>query len=343
MAIFCQFNSASLSAFEPTKPISIETRDPNNNHPMTSRIPVTCRGSPSTTSYLFGFSPKIHERRSQSTTRLSCSSLKKVVPRKPCLKVSMATRLSRERVIPNRRVTFADARGLDLTDVKYLFESSNDPPQSFIDGDSLFEAMKYLGLQKRESTRNLVVREEKRKVRKRHKFNLEFAQPFQDFQGLSKKVSTHKVALESCNIENSGVLSGQVKVKNLAFDKKVTVRMTTDGWASFVDRECRHDPAKSNPDQDTFSFCVNDLARELPPNCTSAHFCIKYECQGQNYWDNNDERNYTINIQQFASDEVDQGLEPAYERLQNAPVTYGELPSPQDSVWANQDPNCPFW
>ena len=335
-----------MSAFEPTKSISIET-DPNNNQ-MTSRL-VTCRGSPSTTSYLFGISPKLsHERRprqTQSATRLS-SPAKKIIPRKPCLKVncSLATRYSRERVIPNRRVTFADARGLDLTDVKYLFESSNDPPQSFIDGDSLFEAMKYLGLQKRESTRNLQPKkssDEKRKTKKRQKFNLEFLQPFQDFSNFSKRLEDHQVALESCVVESSGVLSGAVKVKNLAFDKKVWIRITTDGWATFVDRECRHNVHLSTQDRDTFEFNLNDLARGLDRNCTGAHFCVRYLCRGEEYWDNNEGRNYTINIQQFAAD--DQGLNPAYAPLQDAPNTYGELPSPQDSVWANSDLSCPFW
>lgn len=241
-----------------------------------------------------------------------------------------------------RRVTFADSKGFTLTEVKYLFESSNDPPQSFIDGDSLYEAMKNLQLTASERASRTNQNKGNDDSSLSNKFTLEFTQPFASYSTFRNKINTEMVSLENCTVECSGLLSGTIKVKNIAFDKQVHIRITTDQWATFVDRACQHSSAASNndPNFDTFEFNINDLARgEI--RSTSAHFCIRYTCAGQDYWDNNDGRNYTININQSGMQQRQQAytsnLKPAYQSLQSTPTTYIELPTPQDSIWAKID------
>lgn len=275
---------------------------------------------------------------------------------RPCLKskisCSLEAHLGAEQVDEprQRRVTFADSKGFTLTSVKYLFETPNEPPQSFIDGDSLYEAMKNLnltGCRGFEGCNDFT-----RSVRGKsdpppNKFNLEFDQPFADYSTFRKKLERDFVALENCSVECSGVLGGTIKVRNIDFNKQVHVRITTDQWATYVDRACTHNSAASggDPVYDTFEFNINDLAREL--ECTSAHFCIKFSCAGCEYWDNNEGRNYTININQSDMQQRHQvsssELKPAYRSLQNTPTTYIELPTPQHSSWAGVDCSSPFY
>lgn len=245
-----------------------------------------------------------------------------------------------------------------LTSVKYLFESSNEPPKSFIDGNSLYEAMKNLNLTAcdrhshtygwGESAVSGRLSAPSSSSSASNKFSLEFQQPFANYAQFAEKLERDSVSLENCSVECNGLLSGTVKVRNHAFDKQVMIRISTDQWRTHVDRACTHNAqASSGPRHDTFSFNINDLVRSLPANCTSAHFCVRYVCAGVEYWDNNHGRNYSINInlsplQQRQPLSSYAQLKPAFHTLQS-PTTYEELPNAQHSVWADADLTSPFY
>lgn len=87
---------------------------------------------------------------------------------------------------------------------------------------------------------------------------------------------------------------GTVKVKNIAFNKEVIVRVTWDDWKSQQDIFCTYNKAYgpvtcSHVVFDTFSFKIT-----LPPSSKRLEFCICFRTDSQEYWDNNDGKNYTI-------------------------------------------------
>ncbi|KAJ9086252.1 Protein phosphatase 1 regulatory subunit 3E [Entomophthora muscae] len=117
----------------------------------------------------------------------------------------------------------------------------------------------------------------------------------------SRRLLSSKVILESISLDNNQVL-GQVRVHNLAFEKRVTLRYSLDNWASYQDHDLHFlRPVYNSPvDQDVFQFRV-----QLPEHlCTStqcdAEFvmraALRYCVNGQEFWDNNLKRDYTFVI-----------------------------------------------
>lgn len=79
-----------------------------------------------------------------------------------------------------------------------------------------------------------------------------------------------------------------VAVKNIAYNKKVTVRYTEDNWASYKDVDLNYD---YTPDGKDFEYWTTTL--NLDENkMDNFYFCIRYEVNGQTYWDNNFGANY---------------------------------------------------
>ena len=78
---------------------------------------------------------------------------------------------------------------------------------------------------------------------------------------------------------------GYVAVKNLGFDKNVVIHYTKDGqtWNDFTAAYVKADPNDSQ--YDIYSF--NILAPSSPIT-----FAVKYQVNGQTYWDNNNGANY---------------------------------------------------
>ncbi|THD28031.1 hypothetical protein D915_001145 [Fasciola hepatica] len=100
-------------------------------------------------------------------------------------------------------------------------------------------------------------------------------------------------------------LSGTIKVKNVHFDKKVWLRLTTNSWITFVDCPAVYNAQLSSGSShtpsrfDTFTFQI--AASDYPPeieNPKRIEFAIRY-CAGPNsscgeFWDNNEGGNYVI-------------------------------------------------
>ncbi|KAK1828792.1 putative phosphatase regulatory subunit-domain-containing protein [Podospora conica] len=90
-------------------------------------------------------------------------------------------------------------------------------------------------------------------------------------------------------------LIGSVAVANLAFQKSVTCRFTLDYWktTSEVAAEyvCEILPAETPVSHDRFNFNIklSDLANL---ESKTLYFCIRYNVNGQEHWDNNNGMNF---------------------------------------------------
>ena len=96
---------------------------------------------------------------------------------------------------------------------------------------------------------------------------------------------------------NTKILIGAVAVRNLAFHKLVVVRFTLDYWKTTSEvvaeytNDVRKKLAQDGLDRFTFSIKLEDQANL---ENKTMFFCIRYNVNGQDYWDNNNNLNYQI-------------------------------------------------
>lgn len=101
------------------------------------------------------------------------------------------------------------------------------------------------------------------------------------------------VKLNKVTLKEQLQLHGEIKVRNIAFHKKVTVRYTIDSWKAYTDLSAQYISSSDNAIIDTFSFSLI-----LPTNVfvDKLEFAIKYDCNGMSYWDNNNSSNYVVEV-----------------------------------------------
>lgn len=106
------------------------------------------------------------------------------------------------------------------------------------------------------------------------------------------------------------LLVGHVAVRNLAFEKFVTVRYSLDNWLTIIELpasylEDRPDILKRNnydrfvfdiPLEKLFSSFYINRSALVGANERTYEFCVKYIAEGIEYWDNNGHANYKITL-----------------------------------------------
>ncbi|KAA8594406.1 hypothetical protein FQN60_005240 [Etheostoma spectabile] len=121
---------------------------------------------------------------------------------------------------------------------------------------------------------------------------LDFAQPSSDYLVFRQRLEADHVCLEHCVLKEK-VLAGTVKVRNVSFEKRVTLRLTSDGWQSHADLDCEYmKDAYPSMHSDTFAFSVA-LPERLAPH-QRVEFAVCYAVGGREYWDSNQGDNYCI-------------------------------------------------
>ncbi|XP_021409242.2 protein phosphatase 1 regulatory subunit 3D [Lonchura striata] len=179
------------------------------------------------------------------------------------------------------RVRFADALGLELTEVK-VFQTEEDPsiPLHVLSRLSINSDLWYSSLNLEFTMQCLVP---------------DFQQPA-DCPDFSSRLQEQQVCLERVTSSYLG-LSGTIHVQNVAFEKQVSVRYTFNQWESIHEVCARWNcsiPDKNRQDQvDVFTFFL-----PVPPFLlqlsTLVQFAARYQVNGQEYWDNNRGKNYTL-------------------------------------------------
>lgn len=189
-----------------------------------------------------------------------------------------------------RKVTFADTAGLALSKVRVIHETSDDPPdlgsyvmQNCVNSEHVNK------LTANKSASHLVVN---------------FTQPAAGYFAFREKVMTHCVSLENVVVRDNFKLVGTVKVKNVACNKAVTIRCTFNSWATSQDIAAK--PVSS--EQSTFGLFVTFTFEVTVPSSVSIvhgaiQFAVCYVADGQEFWDNNNNQNYVIDVESDVSGE----------------------------------------
>ncbi|XP_004365872.1 hypothetical protein CAOG_01001 [Capsaspora owczarzaki ATCC 30864] len=109
----------------------------------------------------------------------------------------------------------------------------------------------------------------------------------------AERVRSNPILLEN-TLTRRANLYATVIVHNLAYDKSVTARYSTDGWKTFKEEEGAY--ANSTPLYgmmcDRFVLVLR-LPETLPLR-SHCEFAIRYRAGGQEYWDSNEGQNYHI-------------------------------------------------
>jgi len=177
-------------------------------------------------------------------------------------------------------VRFADALGLELHTVHDI-ANSNEPPRIPL------SAWQYLTRKdEKSSDENLSVPVQVCKL------CFCFLQPCcsPDF---ARRVCERRVLLESCGVDDlRHKITGVVRVVNIAFNKNVVVRWTTNGWLTFNDIDASYLTGSGDGATDSFSFTIC-----LPDHFgfgSRLEFSIKYETGEETFWDSNFGGNYRV-------------------------------------------------
>ncbi|XP_067886454.1 protein phosphatase 1 regulatory subunit 3B isoform X1 [Heterodontus francisci] len=201
-------------------------------------------------------------------------ALKVTQPLRPCIHLHISEDASenKRRIKEQKCVSFADSKGLPLTTVKFF--DLHDFNFSF-SVDDLISSL--VGLKTTEDKDSLL---------------LDFAQPSSDYLDFKNRLETDSVCLENCMLQENTII-GTVKVKNIAFEKSLKVRITFNTWKTLQDHDCCYvqDPYGGS-DKDTFAFEIR-LPEYIVPH-ERIEFAICYESGGKTYWDSNKGQNYRL-------------------------------------------------
>lgn len=170
----------------------------------------------------------------------------------------------------SRRVSFADAKGLSLVQVKEFetWDIPNLPKYDLSEGEGKDTDKYFLSC-------------------------LNFSLPLPT-EELVTKVRDQKVVLEKIELlPGTTTLKGVIRVLNITFSKAVFIRTSLDTWSSHFDLLAEYIPGSSDGLMDCFSFKIT-LVPPFEEQGTRVDFCLRYETPMGTFWANNDSRNYML-------------------------------------------------
>ncbi|CAL8332195.1 unnamed protein product [Arctogadus glacialis] len=200
--------------------------------------------------------------------------------------------------VKNKRVVFADSKGLSLTAVR-LFSEDQDSERFSLRPPGPPPSLQRLGavikpVLSTDDCYSCTVATCCPGTR----LQLDFPQPSADFQALRSRLARDMVVLESCAVlTESAVLRGTARVKDVSLHKDVRIRVTFDSWQSYRDVPCTYVPTRyGGPQTDIFEFIV-PVPKVLDAK-KRIEFCLSYLPDGhsQPFWDNNEGQNYGVLI-----------------------------------------------
>ncbi|OMJ17807.1 Protein phosphatase 1 regulatory subunit 3C [Smittium culicis] len=115
-----------------------------------------------------------------------------------------------------------------------------------------------------------------------------------------------KVLLEKITFDDTQhIVFGTVRVHNLGFEKKISIRYTFDIWKTINELEAEFTRVASKPTENWVGEDIFSFSLKFPENISngesisknsSLEFCINYIVNEQEYWDNNSGKNYIYKI-----------------------------------------------
>ncbi|KAF8374626.1 hypothetical protein PRIPAC_81055 [Pristionchus pacificus] len=185
--------------------------------------------------------------------------------------LASALRKHRSSVSSRKSVRFADSLGLDLEKMEYFTrDEENLFANTMPNMSSCSPVASTTVVSHRLFPTNFVYRSES--------------------ESISRTRLAH-VNISSLRTTHAGHLTGQINVLNLAYDKKITIRYTMDGWLTHFELSASFSHKLfGNEDIDAFSFVL-----AIPhQSSTRCEMCVSYTVSDGIFWDNNGGANYLL-------------------------------------------------
>ncbi|XP_068169005.1 protein phosphatase 1 regulatory subunit 3A-like [Antennarius striatus] len=174
----------------------------------------------------------------------------------------------------SRRVSFADAKGLSLVQVKEFGCWDVPKPPGYDSSSSVSKDGEEYFLSP-----------------------ITFSLPLSSEEQF-RKVQEQKVELEAIElVPGTTILKGVIRVLNISFHKAVYVRTTLDAWSSHFDLLAEYIPGSSDSLTDCFLFKLT-LVPPFGTHGIRVEFCLRYETPVGTFWANNTNRNYVLSCHQ---------------------------------------------
>ncbi|XP_041834126.1 uncharacterized protein ppp1r3aa [Melanotaenia boesemani] len=111
---------------------------------------------------------------------------------------------------------------------------------------------------------------------------------------LDQRLQAQMVELESIELlPGTTTIRGIIRVVNLCYSKSVYARITMDRWKSYFDLLAEYVPGSSDRKTDRFTFRYT-LIPPFEKEGTRVEFCLRYETSAGTFWANNKEMNYVL-------------------------------------------------
>ncbi|XP_053970999.1 glycogen-binding subunit 76A isoform X1 [Hylaeus volcanicus] len=199
---------------------------------------------------------------------------------------------------PGRKkiVRFADVLGLDLADVRtFLDEIPKIPNSAYSDliYDDSFQKDTSPVNSLPNTWNNLDSRRSSSAFSPR-KLDRTLVPLFQQPGGQANfldLVRERRVCLENALVQDpvSFCIQGTVRVINLDFHKSVHIRYTLNSWRNFSDLQATYVPNSCDGFSDKFAFVLYCHTLAVGQRL---EFAVRFQCKGEQYWDNNAGANY---------------------------------------------------
>lgn len=184
---------------------------------------------------------------------------------------------------PKKVVRFADALGLDLESIRHIL-NAGDPP---LVPSSAMRDLNLDGSEDRDPSAGGKIRTQEVPCL-RAWFSNPSSSPHFD-----RRVRDALIVLASCDLDAVAMtVGGRIHVANVAYEKRVTVRYTTNAWLTFADLEANYVSSSSDRSTDYFQFAIA-LGGYFSVG-SRLEFSLRLVCDGQTYWDSNNGDNYRI-------------------------------------------------
>lgn len=172
--------------------------------------------------------------------------------------------------VVRRKVSFADAFGLNLVSVKEFDNVDVEEPDTGMSPEG-------------ESTPSC----------EEYSLSCLFTLP-SSAEELNQRVDTQMIELETIELlPGTTTIRGTIRVANLCYAKAVYVRMSLDLWASYSDLAAEYVPGSSDRRTDRFTFTYT----VVPPSDRDGarvEICLRYETSVGTFWANNNDINYVL-------------------------------------------------
>lgn len=171
-------------------------------------------------------------------------------------------------LVIRRKVSFADAFGLNLVSVKEFDNAEAEDASLIPEGETAPSLEEYA-------------------------ISCLFTLPSSP-EELDQRVDTQMIELEILELlPGTTTIRGIIRVANLCYTKSVYVRMSLDRWTSYFDLLAEYMPGSSDRKTDRFTFNYT-LVPPIDRDGARVEMCLRYETPVGTFWANNSEMNYVL-------------------------------------------------